>query len=165
MESDQIVSRQTEIADVETLRELIARLNEVENWHPITRPEAVTVEDVAEALHLDPHYVAAELERIHEEHREARLAGTLRELEEPLYRVERTGHTPPDPLGNPLMKMRSVQLLAERSKSKPVLARREETPTFSEKFGHLIGYAMLILIAILIIAVAGKVAVEAIVSH
>lgn len=115
----------------------------------------MTVEDVAEALHLDSEYVARELEALYEEHKEARLAGVIRELEEPLYRVERTGHTPPDPLGNPLFKLRSVQILAERSKARPVLPRRKETVHSSERLGQIVSHATLILLLVLVLILIG----------
>ena len=89
-----------EIPDLETLHELLTRLNDVQNVEPALRTEQITVEDIAEALNLDADYVATELDTILEEHRSARLAGVLREMEEPLFRVERTGHSVPDPLGN-----------------------------------------------------------------
>jgi hypothetical protein len=145
-----------EIPDLDTLHELLARLNEVETYEPVSRTDKITVEDIAEALHLDPDYVAQELEDILAEHRSARLSEALRELEEPLYRVERTGHTPHDPLGNPLYKLRSVQLLAERSKVQPSLPRRQFQETKSDKFGQLIGRLMIIVMIILFAAITIK---------
>ena len=149
MESRNEESVLREIPDLDTLHELLARLNEAEHFQPVSRSENITVEDVAEALHLDPDHVANELEMILTEHREARITGVLRELEEPLYRVERTGHTAPDPLGNPLFKLRSVQILAERNRDKSVLPRRKVQETNSDKLGQHVGRFMVLLIAVL----------------
>ena len=145
-----------EIPDFDTLHELLSRLNEVEQFNPVTRTENVTVEDIAEALNLDPEHVARELELILTKHREARYSAVLRELEEPLYRVERTGHTPPDPLGNPLYKLRSVQILAERNREKPIFPRRKIEETKSDKVSASVGSVMIILVAVLMVILAIK---------
>lgn len=165
MESEFKPSRQTEIPDTETLQNLLARLNDIDDWNPITRSEKVTVEDVAEALHLDPEFVAQELEALHKEHREARLAGVIRELEEPLYRVERTGHAPIDPLGNPLFKLRSVQILVEKNKVKPFLPRREQKMDRSERIGQVLGHMTLILMFALILVLVARVAIGAVMGR
>lgn len=156
MESHQSENRLTEIPDSDTLHELLARLNELDSFKPVSRTENITVEDVAEALHLDPDYVTSELEAIFEEHRNARLAGVLRELEEPLYRVERTGHAVHDPLGNPLYKLRSVQILAERNREKAILPRRKLEDPKSEQLSNLVGKFMIYLMAGLMVVLAGK---------
>ena len=156
MERHNMENQPFEIPDLDTLHELLARLNEVEHFQPVSRTENITVEDVAEALHLDPEHVANELELILTEHREARITGVLRELEEPLYRVERTGHTAPDPLGNPLFKLRSVQILAERNRDKAVLPRRKVQETGSDKLGQHVGRFMLLLMAVLFAALGIK---------
>lgn len=130
------------VSDPETLHELLARLNDPDDRRILSRPEEITVEDIAEALGLDPNYVAKELEEIYEEHRIAKLSGVLRELEEPLYRVERPGHSVEPSGENPFSKMRSVQILAERNKSKPVVPRRVETGR-DEMVAKWIGYFVL----------------------
>lgn len=157
MESHHEETQLREIPDIEILHELLSRLNEVEQFKPVTRTENITVEDVAEALHLDPDHVAQELEAILTEHREARISGLLLELEEPLYRVERTGHTPHDPLGNPLFKLRSVQILAERNRERPALPRRKLQETTSDRLGHHVGRFMVLLMAVLFSALGIKV--------
>lgn len=134
-----------EVPDLETLQELLSRLNEVEHYTPVSRTDKITVEDIAEALNLNPEHVARELEAILEDHRDARLAGVIRELEEPLYRVERAGHQVHDPLGNPLYKLRSVQMLTEKNRAKTELPRRELEETDSDRLGHWIGKFMIIL--------------------
>jgi hypothetical protein len=150
MESQNEENVLREIPDLSTLHELLARLNETQEFNPITRTEQITVEDIAETLDLDPEYVAQQLEDILEEHRQARISGVLRELEEPLYRVERTGHTPPDPLGNPLFKLRSVQLLVERSKLRPVLPRRKTEEASTDQIGSIVAKIMMIIVFTLI---------------
>lgn len=85
--------------------------------------DVVTVEDVAEALGLEPNFVAAELADMRRQDIEARLVGVMRELEEPLYRVERTS---PELRrdANPLLKLRSVRELMERNRPQLELPRR-----------------------------------------
>lgn len=145
-----------EIPDLTTLQELLARLNEVDHYTPVSRTDKVTVEDIAEALNLDPEHVAEELEFILDEHRNARLSGVIRELEEPLYRVERTGHAVHDPHGNPLYKLRSVQLLTEKNRERPKLPRREMVETRSDRLGFLVGRFMIILMFVLMVVLTIK---------
>ncbi len=145
METPHEQHRLHEVPDIETLHELLRRLNEVEPYEPVSRTEKITVEDIAEALNLDPNHVANELETILEEHRDARLAGVIRELEEPLYRVERMGHSVQSELDNPIFKLRSVKILTEKNRLKPELPRRTIKESHSDKMGHLIGKLMLIL--------------------
>jgi DNA-binding transcriptional ArsR family regulator len=153
-----------EVPDLDTLQELLSRLNEVEHYKPVSRSEKITVEDIAEALNLDANHVARELEAILEEHRDARLAGVIRELEEPLYRVERAGHQVHDPLGNPLFKLRSVKLLTDKNREKSALPRRELKETDSDRLGHWIGKFMIILMfslmAILVIKALVVIAIQ-----
>ncbi|MFZ4506969.1 MAG: hypothetical protein ACOYON_04645 [Fimbriimonas sp.] len=110
------------------MRELLERIHQRESaLAEITQshPNQVTVEDIAEALDLDPEEVARELEQMHREHREARISGVLRELEEPLYRVERPAPSSQDSMSNPLLKMRSIRTLSDRLNA-PVLPRRKK---------------------------------------
>ncbi len=108
------------------LRDLLVRLenfsadgDSFSEWHR----DVVTVEDVAEALGLEPNFVAAELADMRRQDIEARLVGVMRELEEPLYRVERTS---PELRrdANPLLKLRSVRELMERNRPQLELPRR-----------------------------------------
>jgi len=89
----------------------------------------VTVEDVAEALGLEPNFVAAELADMRRQDIEARLVGVMRELEEPLYRVERTS---PELRrdANPLLKLRSVRELMERNRPQLELPRRPKQSAY-----------------------------------
>ncbi len=148
-----------EIPDLDTLKELLARLNEVDHYRPVSRTDKVTVEDIAEALDIDTEMVAQQLEIILEEHRAARISGVIRELEEPLYQVERTGHSAHDPLNNPIYKLRSVQILAERNKVQPTLPRRKQEESFVEKAGNLIGRFILLLMVAIMIILACKTAI------
>ncbi len=145
------------ISDLETLRELIARLNETDHWKPVNRPEQVTVEDVAEALQLDPNFVAAELHAIYEEHRDARLAGVLRELEEPLYRVERTANQDLSPLDSPLFKLRSVKILSERNAKKIELPRREKVE--DDRLAKAMSYVILGILAMCMVFALAQLAI------
>ena len=165
MEIDHEEHALREIPDLDTLKELLARLHEVDHYHPVSRTEKVTVEDIAEALDLDPEFVAQQLEIILDEHRAARVSGVLRELEEPLYRVERTGHTVHDPLGNPLYKLRSVQILAERNKVQPILPRRKLEDSSSDKTGNLVGRFVLFLMVAGMIILACKIVIMLIASR
>ena len=156
MESQHEEINLREIPDLDTLHELLARLNEVEHFRPVTRTEHITVEDVAEALGLDADFVERELAVILEEHRNARLAGALRELEEPLYRVERTGHAAHDPLENPIMKLRSVQILAERNQAKPVFPRRALEESKADKVSGQIGKVLIGFVVGWLVVLCGK---------
>ena len=144
-----------EIADPIVLHELLARLNDPDDERILSRPEVITVEDVAEALHLDPDYVAAELRAIYEEHRLARLSGVIRELEEPLYRVERPGHNVLDSSNNPLYKLRSVQILADRNKETELPRRPKHSE--QDRVAQFVSYLILGGMAIVMIFVIGKV--------
>ncbi|MDX2065149.1 MAG: hypothetical protein SFX74_05350 [Fimbriimonadaceae bacterium] len=132
---------------------LVGRLQMQRLGEPRPEPEMrdiVTVEDIAEALDLPVETVAAELERMHTEDREARLVGVLRELEEPLYRVERPAVTPAETV-NPLHRLRSVQTLIERARPVP-LVRRAMTVDADERFGQQLGRWVLLIFAALFIA-------------
>lgn len=122
--------REAEVVhDSEELRELLARLQGEEAELP-RRTDKVTIHDVAEALGMSSQSVAEVLDQIHAEHHEARVASVLRELEEPLYRVERASPVNADPLGpgNPLFRLKSVQTLAAMSRKKVELEPVEEVP-------------------------------------
>lgn len=145
------------VTDEAELAELIDRLHrQTDNWtEPVaTRTDHITVEDIAEALDLDPLEVAKVLKEIHEEHEYARVAGALREMEEPLYRVERPGHAEQDSLNNPVYRLRSVQILTERIAKPTVLHRRTETNKDSERLGNAIGKGVLILLVIVALCCA-----------
>jgi len=79
--------------EIEELREVLDELHR--ELQPDLSPEQtrVTLEEVAEATGMPLASVEAAVRRV----REARMAAVLRELEEPLYRVERPGTPPVDP--------------------------------------------------------------------
>jgi hypothetical protein len=138
----------------EDVSPLVHRLQDRRLGEPKSTPSApadvVTVEDVAEALELSVADVAAELERMHREDREARLVGVLRELEEPRYRVERPAVVPAEAT-NPLHRLRSVQTLMERVSPTP-LVRRAPTVDPDERFGQRLGRWVLLGLAVLALA-------------
>lgn len=112
-------------SDIE-LRDLLVRLENFSadgDSFSERHRDVVTVEDVAEALGLEPNFVAAELADMRRQDIEARLVGVMRELEEPMYRVERTS---PELRrdANPLLKLRSVRELMERNRPQLELPRR-----------------------------------------
>ncbi len=143
------------VHDGEELRELLARLHGEEDAVS-RRTEKVTIHDVAEALGLTPESVAEALDQIHEEHHEARVASILRELEEPLYRVERASPINADPLGpgNPLFRLRSVQTLAAMNRKKVELEDVQKPAPASAS--HYVGNTILILMAVVLLVVLAK---------
>ena len=152
MEFERVGRQDREITDSTILHELLARLNDPDDERILSRPEVITVEDVAEALHLDPDFVAEELQAIYEEHRLARLSGVIRELEEPLYRVERPGHSILDQTDNPLYKLRSVQILSERNRGQDVLPRRKKKEE-EDKVTKVVSYVILGSMTLLLILI------------
>jgi hypothetical protein len=108
------------------LRDLLLRLENFSGEGDVLskrQRDVVTVEDVAEALGLEPEFVASELVDMRRQDIEAMLVGVMRELEEPTYRVERTS---PELRrdANPLLKLRSVRELMERNRPQLELPRR-----------------------------------------
>lgn len=156
MVSDYRFEREANVVhDAEELRELLARLHGEDSELP-RRTEKVTIYDVAEALGATPESVAEALDQIHQEHHEARIATVLRELEEPLYRVERASPINTDPLGpgNPLYRLKSVQTLAAMNRKKVDL---EDSPAKeSKQASHYVGNGILIAMAIVLVVVLIK---------
>lgn len=159
MENHHEENQLREVPDLDTLHELLTRLNSFEAFEPVSRTEKITVEDIAEALHLDPDDVALQLETILDEHREARIAGALREMEEPLFRVERPGHFQAGPLDNPLHKLRSVQILMSRNQDRKSVPRRSIQETKPDHLGHLFGRFMIILMFVLFAILGAKIVI------
>ncbi len=119
----------SEIASDEELRILLERLQRAESleeetarYHQIGK---ITVEDVAEAVGMHPDVVAQELDAMHQEWMEARVSGVLRELEEPLYRVERPGTEIKSGLDSPLLRLKSVQTLAGKLREDSKITRKK----------------------------------------
>lgn len=118
----------SEIESDEELRLLLERLHradsleeEAERYHQLGK---ITVEDVAEAVGMHPDVVAQELDSMHQEWMESKVAGVLRELEEPLYRVERPGTEIKSGLDSPLLRMKSVQTLASKLREDRTIDRK-----------------------------------------
>jgi hypothetical protein len=109
------VNESTRITDPEVLNELILRLGRVEASRPESQEESVSVTDVAEALDQNPVEVTRALQEILRERARERVITALREIEEPLYRVERPGHSPTIEHQDPLMRIRIVQELTARA--------------------------------------------------
>lgn len=79
--------------EIEELREVLDELHR-ELQPDLSQERArVTLEEIAEATDMPLKSVEDAVRRV----REARMAAVLRELEEPLYRVERPGTPPVDP--------------------------------------------------------------------
>ncbi len=115
-----------EIENDDELRHLLHRLDNFSGEEEVVSRrsrDVITVEDVAETLGLDPDFVATELADMRRQDLEARLVGVMRELEEPLYRVERTSPELRQE-ANPLLKLRSVRELMERNRRAIELPRR-----------------------------------------
>ncbi|MBS1714838.1 MAG: hypothetical protein JST30_10945 [Armatimonadetes bacterium] len=106
-----------------------------DDLHASTGPsdDSVTVEAVAEATGRSKSEVLDALERLRAEDAERRLSLALRELEEPLHRVERPGHAEPDPLAQHFRMPKGQSLspllddLARRSKAASKLSRKGKT--------------------------------------
>lgn len=84
-----------------TSAELRALLEKMEPIDEVDRAmgefdDTVTVGAVSEATGMRPEDVMDILSEVREQMAEARMADAIRELEEPLFRVERPGHATPD---------------------------------------------------------------------
>lgn len=105
-------------------------------------------DDIAEALGISVEDVLRELQELRSEHRTAKLAGVLKELEEPLYRVERPSSTN-EPKVDAVMRTRAARLLADRIQDKIQLPRRRAVEDQDEKaelaFGRKVLYALIII--------------------
>ncbi len=138
------------------LRMLIERLETTTNHHielldnKIEHP-IITVEDVAEATGFDPKFVEQELRKMHNELREARLVGVLRELEEPLYRVERPSINT-DSKSDPIFRLKTVRKLMDRHNEAPVLSRRKISTAKEDAESAKLTRIVLITMAILCFA-------------
>jgi hypothetical protein len=147
------------IQDQETLRELVQRLYPTESFQVITRPECITVEDVAEALDLDPKFVAAELDAIMREREVHRLRSSILEAEKPTFSVERPGHVVDE---HPLMRLQAMRQLADENVARHPIPRRvvkkvEPVDLVSKWIAALILGSLLVgFVLVIIYAVANK---------
>ncbi len=100
------------------LRDVLQRLSGVDQGE-IPHPDGyVTAEAIAEATGYTVESIQEILDHLRDQDRQAELARRLRELEEPIYRVERPGIPPNDPLStyNP---MRRTQMMSDLLDSLP----------------------------------------------
>ena len=126
----------------EELQRLLTELEGVGDATALESQDApddwVTVEAVAEATNRSTAEVHEALEKLRSEDAEHRLSLALRELEEPLHRVERPGHSNPDPLAQHFRIPRGQSLspllddLARRSKIASKLSRRIRSKSSDE---------------------------------
>lgn len=79
--------------EIEELREVLDELHRELQPDLAADRSRITLEEIAEATDMPLQKVEEAVQRV----REARMAAVLRELEEPLYRVERPGTPPADP--------------------------------------------------------------------
>jgi len=150
---EQFRNEDREVRDEAELRELLGRLDRtvehVETLADNDPTHYTTVEDIAEALGLSPAFVADELRKLHAEHREAKLHSVLRELEEPIHRVERPGLNQSHH-SDPIFRLKSVQALVERHHKEPTLPRRDQTENKkAEEFSTRVGMIVLAAVGIL----------------
>lgn len=155
------VTGSTRISDPVVLNALIHRLSHVEPQAQ-AHAETVCVSDVAEALGKTPAEVARELESILRELARERVITALREIEEPLYRVERPGHGSTIEHQDPLMRIRTVQELTERATPHPEPTPVKLTPpTLADKWvgiviaGAVVGAMVLLLVWALVAGLRG----------
>jgi hypothetical protein len=143
---------ETELSPGE-LRELLERLEEIEPRRELFS-ESVTIAAVAEVTGEAPERLAKMLDRIRREDYEARLSTMLRELEEPLYRVERAGVQPKTTITEAyLARSRTFDTLLDRlpTVDRQALLPRKEKPGPVERASVWASIVMLGSIAILTI--------------
>lgn len=124
------------------LTALLSELHEPDSWMGEEDDDHVTVSAVAEATGHSETEIQDLLERLREEDKEIRLARALREMEEPLYRVERPGPTPHDPLAAHfrLRPGQSLSPLLDGLAKKRKTAKKVAEDKSSELVGRIILY-------------------------
>lgn len=147
------VNESTRITDPHVLNELIHRLGRVEARPVSASEESVSVADVAEALDHPSSEVSRALQEILQERAREKVITALREIEEPLYRVERPGHGPTIEHQDPLMRIRTVQELTARATppledEKPHVT--PQTPT-EQWVGNVITFVVLAAMVVLLV--------------
>lgn len=104
------------------LKPLLHELHEQGSWISQLEPEGsddeVTVAAVADATGLPVAYVQAALDRLRESDSVTRLSRAVKELEEPLYRVERPGLSQVDPLDRHFRQKYPVEAESDKAKLK-----------------------------------------------
>lgn len=132
----------------EEARALIKRLDNLHremDTYPECPNNHITVEDIAEALHLPVDHVLGELNRMRAEDSQAHFNQVLRELEEPLHRVERPGTAQSDRL-DPIFRTKTVTQLMERAQQKELPRRKVVVNDSENEFGHKLGRFMIFLL-------------------
>lgn len=143
------------------LRTLLERLGEVDLEPPGS--EEPTVEDVAEALGHEPQFIENMLREQRAIDRESRISEALREMEEPLYRVERPGLNQSDPMSrhNPIHRQRVITTILDHLPRADHPKRRQKV-TEDTKHDHAMrafAYLFLTAMALIFVALAIKAAV------
>ena len=82
----------------QVLEELHSRVGLNDRVEEARTADATIIADISEATGFPLQMVCDAVEAVKRGDREAEISRVLRELEEPLYRVERPGHSTPDPL-------------------------------------------------------------------
>ncbi|MBX7134612.1 MAG: hypothetical protein K1X67_18235 [Fimbriimonadaceae bacterium] len=144
--------------EAEELIPLLERLHDPHAVPEVIQEEQVTVQDVAEATGLPINEVLDALAKVRDENHEARLAAKLRELEEPMYRVERPGPSPVDPLStliSPIRRKDFSSILDHLPKFDPnkIPLRRTLSETPHEKSASVVAQAILWTMFFLLVAV------------
>lgn len=136
--------------EIEELRDVLDELHN--DLQPDLAPERtrVTLEEVAEATDMPLQAVEEAVRRV----REARMAAVLRELEEPLYRVERPGTPPVDPFLSQRYSRDTFSSLLERhaepevKPKKPTQAKKTLHENVTDHLATLV--AVLVVIAVIL---------------
>ena len=144
--------------EAEELVALLERLHDPHSAVEMAVDDHITVQDVAEATGMPVQDVLDALSKVRDDNYEARLAAKLRELEEPMYRVERPGPATADPLSSPISSLRRKDfssILDHLPKFDPnkILLRRALKETPHERSAKAVAQAILWTIFFLLLAV------------
>ncbi len=100
----------------------------------------VTIRAISEATGHSEHEIESVLLTIRRENMASQISARLRELEEPLYRVERPGHYRPDPVA-PALRAQQINTILDRilpeGKSK-ITIRKNLEPSFLDRFASIV---------------------------
>lgn len=119
--------------------------------------EWVTIAAICEATGHNEAEISALLHDLRRQELASRISTRLRELEEPLYSVERPGHHRPDPSA-PLIRIEQINTILDRLVPKSELIKRKSKalePTTTERTASLIAtvFALLILVGSVLLIV------------
>lgn len=154
---DEVLDRRAKV-EAEELVAVLERLHDPHSVAEVALDDHITVQDVAEATGLPVEDVLDALSKVRDENHEARLAAKLRELEEPMYRVERPGPSPIDPLSSlisPIRRKDFSSILDHLPKFDPnkIPLRRSLKETPHEKSASVVAYAILWIMFFLLLVV------------